>query len=46
MALIESIQAQVVTGRQAVTVSGQISPPGTDGDVYLGIGGREFHLER
>jgi hypothetical protein len=45
MALIQSIRVQIVTGHQAVVVSSNLSPPGTDGDVYLGIGGREFHLD-
>jgi hypothetical protein len=37
MALITSILCWIVTGDEA--------RGGTDGDVYLGLGGREFHLD-
>ena len=45
MALVDSIQARVITGSQGIVISGNVSPPGTDGDVFLGIGGREFRLD-
>jgi PLAT/LH2 domain len=37
MAQIESIQVNINTGDE--------SGAGTDGDIYLGLGGREFHLD-
>ena len=37
MAQIESIQISINTGKE--------SGGGTDGDIYLGVAGREFHLD-
>ena len=37
MAQIESIQVNIETGDE--------SGGGTDGSIYVGVGGREFHLD-
>jgi hypothetical protein len=45
MARIESIQVRIVTSNLAIKIGDRISPPGTDGSVFLGLGGREFRLD-